>query len=48
MGSEEKYLQKRTGVKMILDLLDVIAKKNANSACRGFMYEPKVPKKLKK
>lgn len=29
-----------------LDMLNSIAVRNANSACRGFIYEPKVPKKL--
>lgn len=31
---------------LVLDMLNKIAIRNANSACRGFIYEPKVPKKL--
>lgn len=31
----------------ILNTLEAVALKNANKACRGFIYEPKVPKKLK-
>ncbi len=30
----------------VLDMLNSVAIRNANSACRGFIYEPKVPKKL--
>lgn len=33
-------------VNRALDMLNSIAVRNANSACRGFIYEPKVPKKL--
>lgn len=31
---------------LVLDVLNNVAIRNANSACRGFIYEPKVPKKL--
>lgn len=33
---------------LVLEALNNVALKNANSACRGFIYEPKVPKKLQK
>ncbi len=33
--------------KVALVLLEKNAKKNANKICRSFVYEPKVPKKLK-
>ena len=32
---------------MLLDLLSILATKKANSLCSCFMYEPKVPEKLK-
>ena len=32
---------------LVLNALNNVAVKNANSACRGLIYEPKVPKKLK-
>lgn len=32
---------------LVLEALNSVAVKNANSACRGLIYEPKVPKKLK-
>ena len=32
---------------LVLNALNGVAVKNANSACRGLIYEPKVPKKLK-
>lgn len=31
---------------LVLNALNNVAVKNANSACRGLIYEPKVPKKL--
>lgn len=31
---------------LVLNALNSVAVKNANSACRGLIYEPKVPKKL--
>ena len=32
---------------LVLNALNGVAVKNANAACRGLIYEPKVPKKLK-
>ena len=34
--------------KTTLNLLEKRAEKKANAECIGFMYEPKIPKKLKK
>lgn len=42
----KKCNYKKRGAKVLLFTLDQIARKNAYTACRGFMYEPKVPKKL--
>lgn len=44
--TETSYKQKHAT--MLLNSLNSIAKRNAHSACRGFMYEPQIPKKLKK
>ena len=35
-------------IKTTLNLLEKRAEKKANAECIGFMYEPKIPKKLKK
>lgn len=43
---EEKALQ-CIGAEVVLNALTAIATKNANVACRGFMYEPKVTENLK-
>ena len=32
---------------LVLEVLNNIAVKNADSVCRGLIYEPKVPKKLR-
>lgn len=34
--------------KQILQAVTAIARSNANSLCRGLLYEPKVPTQLKK
>lgn len=38
--------RKLTVSNLVLEALNNVAVKNANSACRGLIYEPKVPKKL--
>ncbi|MBD5134521.1 MAG: cyclic lactone autoinducer peptide [Lachnospiraceae bacterium] len=38
----------RNSAGSLLGVFSYIASKNADTACRGFMYEPNVPKKLKK
>lgn len=43
---EKSYKQKQAT--LFLDSLNHIAKRNATTACRGFMYEPQIPKKLLK
>ena len=34
--------------KRVLSVLTAIAQKNADVLCKGFLYEPKVPKILRK
>lgn len=49
MGSVEKkksYGSEKCAY-FILDMLKNVAIKNAHKACRGFIYEPEVPSKLK-
>lgn len=36
------------GSEVLLEVISFVAKKNASSLCKGIMYEPKVPKKLKR
>ena len=43
---ENKVPQK--GARLALEALTIIVQSNANSLCRGLLYEPKVPKKLSK
>lgn len=40
--------KKKNGSKTLLNVLSVIAEKNATALCRGFMYEPEIPQKLRK
>lgn len=40
--------QKKNGAKILLDALAYVAEKNATVLCRGLMYEPEIPEKLKK
>ena len=30
----------------VVGVLEKVAEKKANAACRGYMYEPEVPKKI--
>ncbi|MBD5545224.1 MAG: cyclic lactone autoinducer peptide [Lachnospiraceae bacterium] len=39
---------KKNGAKILLDALSIVAEKNATVLCRGLMYEPEIPRKLKK
>lgn len=50
MGNKKMNLelQKKNGAKILLDALAYVAKKNATVLCRGLMYEPEIPEKLKK
>lgn len=36
------------GAKILLDALSTVAEKNAAVLCRGLMYEPEIPKRLRK
>ena len=44
--AKEKQSKNKTA-NLILNVLNGVAVKNANSACRGLIYEPKVSKKLR-
>lgn len=44
-NSQKKTLEIR---KSVLNTLEYIARKNASALCKGFIYEPEVPRKLKK
>lgn len=36
-----------TGAKRVLSVIDCFATRNARAMCKGLLYEPKVPKKLR-
>lgn len=40
--------KKKNGAQILLDALSTVAEKNAVALCRGLMYEPKIPEKLRK
>lgn len=44
--SNELTVQREVS-KFLLNALSVVANKNATTLCRGLLYEPKVPRKLK-
>lgn len=33
---------------VLLDALEIVAQKNATVLCKGFMYEPDIPKKFRR
>jgi hypothetical protein len=33
---------------VLLDALEMVAQKNATVLCKGFMYEPEIPKKYRR
>ena len=35
------------GAKLILTALEISAKRNTKSRCKGLLYEPEIPKKLR-
>lgn len=39
--------QKKNGAQILLDALSIVAEKNATMLCKGFMYEPEIPEKLR-
>lgn len=48
MDSRKLNKAPQKGARLILRALNVVAQSNANSLCRGLLYEPKVPQKLTK
>ena len=40
--------KENVGAKIALKIFSLAAEKNASSLCKGLMYEPNVPEKLKK
>ncbi len=40
--------QKKNGAEILLNVLSFIAEKNASLLCKGLLYEPEMPKKLKR
>ncbi len=48
MESKSVLVLKKAGAKSLLDVIAYLADKNANILCKGLLYEPVVPKKLKK
>lgn len=48
MKKEKKKMvrQKRQTSAVIFDVISIVAEKNANDLCRGFLYEPEIPRKL--
>ena len=46
MTNERKRFVTTRIATMLLNAVSMIAEKNATSACRGLLHEPKVPKKL--
>lgn len=48
MHNKQKNKVPQKGARLALEALTIISQSNANSLCRGLLYEPKVPKKLSK
>lgn len=42
-----KLTPQKEGAKFLLSVLSVVAEKNATALCRGLLYEPEIPKKIK-
>ncbi len=40
--------QRKGCADLLLDVISVVAESNATSLCKGFMYEPELPKKMRK
>lgn len=47
MDNKQICTASQTGARLALHALTTIARINANSLCRGLLYEPKKPKHLK-
>lgn len=39
---------KQKAASQILDIISLMAKRNANMLCKGLLYEPEIPRKLNK
>ena len=48
MDNKQENKTPQKGARLALQALTAIARSNANSLCRGLLYELKVPKQLKK
>jgi cyclic lactone autoinducer peptide len=50
MGNNKSNLapHKKNGAQILLYALSTVAEKNATALCRGLMYEPEIPKRLRK
>lgn len=48
MDNKQTDKAPQKGARFALRALTAIARSNANSLCRGLLYEPKIPKQLKK
>ena len=48
MEVKEERDAKRKLSTRVIEVLEKVAEKKANATCRGYMYEPKVPKKLQR
>lgn len=46
-NKKENHLPKK-GAKLLLNVFSTVAERNAATLCKGLMYEPDVPKKLKR
>ena len=47
MRNKKENILQRMGTNALLGVLEIIAEKNAASLCKGFMYEPEIPEKLR-
>lgn len=48
MKNNKKKVFQKNSAGLFLGMLSVIAEKNAASLCKGFLYEPEIPKNLRK
>ena len=48
MDNKQVNKAPQKSARLVLQAVTAIARSNANSLCRGLLYEPKVPTQLKK
>ena len=48
MDNKQVNKEPQKSARLVLQAVTAIARSNANSLCRGLLYEPKVPTQLKK